>query len=109
MKTKSILIALALALSITSTVFAENNEETSEQFYNRQSAAYYVTGDYVRVRTHPSTDGFIIRELRKGEFVKSFNYDSAPHEDETGMKWHYILMKDGSVGWVCADFLELRE
>lgn len=108
MKTKSIIIGLALALSVASTAFAESNEETSKQFYDRPGAAYLVTGDYVRVRTHPSTYGYIIRELRKGEWVKGFDYNAKPHEDKTGMKWQYILMQDGSVGWICADFLDLR-
>lgn len=108
MKAKSILITLLLTLSCASTVFAESNDETTKQFYDRPGVAYLVTGDYVRVRTHPTTYGYIICELRKGEWVKDFGNNSQAHQDDNGMKWRYIIMKDGHVGWVSADFLDLR-
>lgn len=86
MKAKSLSVTLVLTLSIASTALAEINEETSKHFYDGSGTAYLVSGDYVRVRTHPSTYGYIICELRKGECVKTFNPDEKPHEDETGMK-----------------------
>lgn len=106
MKLKTITLALILTLGVSVTALA--NEETSEEFYNRPGAAYYVKGDYVRVRTHPSTDGYIICEMRKGVWVKDFGSNSPTHKDNTGRLWRYIVMSDGNVGWVCDDYLDWR-
>lgn len=106
MKLKTMILALMLTIGAASTALA--NDTTSQAYYDSPGAAYYVTGDYVRVRTHPTTDGYIICELRKGSWVKDFGGGQKAVQDNTGMKWRYIIMSDGHVGWVCDDFLDWR-
>jgi len=106
MKIKVFLLTFLLTLCVASTVLA--NDEGSKAFYAKAGVTYLVTGDSVRVRTHPTTDGYIICELNKGAVVKDFIKDAQPHEDSSGMKWRYILMEDGHVGWVSADFIESK-
>ncbi len=109
MKIKALSLALLLATGVAATAFAENNEEASKAFFEQKGVAYVLTGDYVRVRTHPSTLGYIICELRKGEIVKNFTANEEPHQDSEGLKWHYVVMKDGNVGWICTNFIELKK
>lgn len=107
MKFKSIILALILTFGIVSTVFA--NDETAKVHFEKLTSAYEVTGDAVRVRTHPTTEGYIICELNKGTLVKSFDYEEEPYKDDSGMKWRYVFMKDGHVGWICADYLKFKK
>lgn len=88
--------------------FCLANEETTNDFWNKPGVAYLVVGDGVRVRTHPTTNGYIICTLSKGEWVKAFNYDSRGVRDSKGLYWKYIVMSNGSVGWIASKYLSLR-
>lgn len=106
MKTKVLVLTLMLFAIVCTTALA--NETTSKEYYDEPGAAHLVIGDYVRVRSHPTTRGYIICELRKGSWVKAFKYSGDPYRDETGREWLYVAMSDGHVGWVCKEFLSLR-
>ena len=106
MKKRFTFILVVMIMLLSNVTLA--NEKTTVEFFEDAGAAYLVVGDNVRVRTHPTLNGYIIRTLSKGEWVKSFNYQTKGVLDTQGIYWKYIIMSDGNVGWVAARYLSLR-
>lgn len=103
---KIFLLFTCSLLFICNVCFA--NDITTKEYTNSPGVAYLVIGDMVHVRTHPSTDGYIICTLPKGSWVKAFDYNSKGIRDNTGMYWKYIIMEDGHVGWIAHPYISLR-
>ena len=61
---------------------------------------YYISGDYVRIRTGAGTSYGIIRELSYGT---SLTILSTSNKD-----WYYVQLSDGTKGYVSSDYISSR-
>ena len=94
---KKFLLTLTLLLCVASSCFAAEECTTKDIFADTTIANVVITGDQLRVRTHPDLDGYIIKKLDKGTVCKFMN----KVDDKNGTdSWIYIIMEDGTVGWV---------
>ena len=102
---KKMLIMLVMLLCIASSCFAAEERTTKEIFADTTIADVVITGDQLRVRTHPDLDGYIIKKLNKGTVCKFMN----KVEDKNGTdSWIYIIMEDGTVGWVFGAYAKIE-
>ena len=91
------LLTFTLLLCVASSCFAAEERTTKDIFADTTIANVVITGDQLRVRTHPDLDGYIIKKLDKGTVCKFMN----KVDDKNGTdSWIYIIMEDGTVGWV---------
>ena len=94
---KKFLLTFTLLLCVASSCFAAEESTTKDIFADTTIANVVITGDQLRVRTHPDLDGYIIKKLDKGTVCKFMN----KVDDKNGTdSWIYIIMEDGTVGWV---------
>ena len=94
---KKMIVLLTMLLCIASSCFAAEERSTKDIFADTTIANVVITGDQLRVRTHPDLDGYIIKKLDKGTVCKFMN----KVDDKNGTdSWIYIIMEDGTVGWV---------
>lgn len=94
---KKFLLTFTLLLCVASSCFAAEERTTKDIFADNTIANVVITGDQLRVRTHPDLDGYIIKKLDKGTVCKFMN----KVDDKNGTdSWIYIIMEDGTVGWV---------
>lgn len=94
---KKFLLTFTLLLCVASSCLAAEERTTKDIFADTTIANVVITGDQLRVRTHPDLDGYIIKKLDKGTVCKFMN----KVDDKNGTdSWIYIIMEDGTVGWV---------
>ncbi|WP_297999929.1 SH3 domain-containing protein [uncultured Phascolarctobacterium sp.] len=105
---KKIVKAIVFLLMIVFSNACFANEQTTKEFFEKPGACYLVLANNVLVRTHPTTNGYIICLLSKGDYVKSFDYNSRGILDSNGIYWKYIVMRNGNIGWVASRYLSLR-
>ena len=102
---KKVLVMLIMLLCIASSCLAAEERTTKEIFADSTIANVVITGDQLRVRTHPDLDGYIIKKLNKGTVCKFMN----KVDDKNGTdSWIYIIMEDGSVGWVFGTYARIE-
>ena len=102
---KRILAMLAMLLCVASACYAAEERTTAEIFADPTIAEVTITGDQLRLRTHPDLDGYIIKKLDKGTVCKFMNRV----EDKNGTdSWVYIILPDGSVGWVFGSYVKIE-
>ena len=91
---KKILVMLAMLLCVAASCFAAEERSTKDIFADSTIADVVITGDQLRVRTHPDLDGYIIKKLNKGTVCKCTNKVEAQYGTDA---WIYIIMEDGAV------------
>ena len=64
---------LAMLLCVAASCFAAEERSTKDIFADSTIADVVITGDQLRVRTHPDLDGYIIKKLDKGTVCKFMN------------------------------------
>ena len=102
---KKMLLMLVTLLCIATSCFAAEERTTKEIFADASIADVVITGDQLRVRTHPDLDGYIIKKLNKGTVCKFMN----KVDDKNGTDfWVYIIMEDGTVGWVFGAYARIE-
>ncbi len=102
---KKMLIILAMLLCVASSGFAAEERTTAEIYADASIADVVITGDQLRLRTHPDLDGYIIKKLKKGTVCKFMN----KVDDKNGTdSWIYIILDDGSVGWVFGAYARIE-
>ena len=70
---KKMIVLLTMLLCIASSCFAAEERSTKDIFADTTIANVVITGDQLRVRTHPDLDGYIIKKLDKGTVCKFMN------------------------------------
>ena len=95
---KKMIVLLTMLLCIASSCFAAEERSTKDIFADTTIANVVITGDQLRVRTHPDLDGYIIKKLDKGTVCKFMN----KVDDK------YIIMEDGTVGWVFGAYARIE-
>lgn len=99
---RKLIVLMALVCSLCSFLAVGHaTSETTTEKYNEGTSMYIVNADDLHVRTHPSTDGYIVCTLSRGEKVCSLG----TLKDDDGDDWYYIIMKDGSIGWVYGTYV----
>lgn len=102
---KKCLLLLAILLCLASSCFAAEERTTKDIFADATIANVTITGDQLRVRTHPDLDGYIIKKLDKGTVCKFMN----KVDDKNGKdSWIYIIMEDGTVGWIFGAYAQIE-
>jgi len=102
---KKILVLAAMLLCLASSCFAAEERTTKDIFADDTIADVLITGDQLRLRTHPDLDGYIITKLSKGTRCKFMNkVDDKNGEDS----WIYVILQDGSVGWVFGAYAKIE-
>lgn len=102
---KKMLLVLTMLLCIASSCFAAEERTTKEIFADASIADVVITGDQLRLRTHPDLDGYIIKKLSKGTVCKFMN----KVDDKNGTDfWVYVILEDGSVGWVFGAYARIE-
>ena len=100
---KKMIVLLTMLLCIASSCFAAEERSTKDIFADTTIANVVITGDQLRVRTHP--DLYIIKKLDKGTVCKFMN----KVDDKNGTdSWIYIIMEDGTVGWVFGAYARIE-
>lgn len=94
-----LVLVLGSLLSWGALGYAEN--QSTQDKYNATQSLYVVNVDGLHVRTHPSTDGYIVCSLSKGDKVCSMG----TLKDEDGDDWYYVIMKSGNIGWVYGKYI----
>ena len=61
---KTLLVVLTMLLCLASSCFAAEERSTKDIFADSTIADVVITGDQLRVRTHPDLDGYIIKKLK---------------------------------------------
>ena len=91
---KKMIVLLTMLLCIASSCFAAEERSTKDIFADTTIANVVITGDQLRVRTHPDLDGYIIKKLDKGTVCKFMN----KVDDKNGTdSWIYIM--DARTRW----------
>ena len=99
------IVLLTMLLCIASSSFAAEERSTKDIFADTTIANVVITGDQLRVRTHPDLDGYIIKKLDKGTVCKFMN----KVDDKNGTdSWIYIIMEDATVGWVFGAYARIE-
>jgi uncharacterized protein YgiM (DUF1202 family) len=102
---KKMIVLLTMLLCIASSCFAAEERSTKDIFADTTIANVVITGDQLRVRTHPDLDGYIIKKLDKGTVCKFMN----KVDDKNGTdSWIYIIMEDGTVGCVFGAYARIE-
>ena len=102
---KKLVLMLAMLLCLSATCFAAEERTTKDIFADASIADVVITGDQLRVRTHPDLDGYIIKKLDKGTVCKFMN----KVDDKNGTySWIYVIMEDGTVGWVFGAYARIE-
>lgn len=102
---KKMLTMMAMLLCIASSCFAAEERTTTEIFTDASVANVVITGDQLRLRTHPDLEGYIIKKLDKGTVCKFMN----KVDDKNGTdSWIYVILEDGSVGWVFGAYARIE-
>ena len=88
---KKMIVLMAMLLCVTASCFAAEERSTKDIFADSTIADVVITGDQLRVRTHPDLDGYIIKKLNKGTVCKFMN----KVEDKNGTdSWIYIIIHE---------------
>ena len=66
---KKFLLTFTLLLCVASSCFAAEERTTKDIFADTTIANVVITGDQLRVRTHPDLDGYIIKKLERTERI----------------------------------------
>ena len=102
---KKILIAFVVSLCMAVSCFAAEERTTKDIYADTTIANVVITGDQLRVRTHPDLEGYIIRKLDKGTVCKFMN----KVDDKNGQdSWIYVILEDGTVGWIFGAYAKIE-
>lgn len=100
-----LVLMIAMMLCLSASCFAAEERTTADIFADASIADVVITGDQLRLRTHPDLDGYIIKKLSKGTVCKFMN----KVEDKNGTdSWIYVILEDGSVGWVFGGYARIE-
>ena len=102
---KKIFLMLTMLLCVASSCLAAEERTTAEIFADTTIANVIITGDQLRVRSHPDLEGYIIRKLDKGTVCKFMNKVDDKNGKDT---WIYLIMEDGAVGWVFGAYAKIE-
>ena len=102
---KRICVMLFLLLCVAMSGFAAEERTTKEIFKDPAVTSVTITGDQLRLRTHPDLDGYIITTLRKGTVCKFMNKVDDKNGEDT---WIYVILPDGMVGWVSGNYVSME-
>ena len=102
---KKVSVILCLLLWVAMSGFAAEERTTKEIFNAPSVACVTITGDQLRLRTHPDLDGYIITTLRKGLVCKFMNKVADKNGEDS---WVYIILPDGTVGWVFGGYVSME-
>lgn len=83
-------------------VFFNSTTKVSGSSDITAGASCYVSGDYVNLRSSPSTSASIITNMRintKATLVSTTLYSGS------GLNWYNIKLTDGTTGYICSDYL----
>jgi uncharacterized protein YgiM (DUF1202 family) len=106
MKMRKLVVLLVVLGSLCSFLaVGQAEDQTTKEKYEATQNLCVVNVDGLHVRTHPSTDGYIICSLTKGDKVCSLG----TVKDEDGEDWYYIIMKSGNIGWVFGQYITVPE
>ena len=111
---KKMIVLLTMLLCIASSCFAAEERSTKDIFADTTIANVVITGDQLRVRTHPDLDGYIIKKLVDGYIIKKLDKGTVCKfmnkvDDKNGTdSWIYIIMEDGTVGWVFGAYARIE-
>ena len=90
---KKMIVLLTMLLCIASSCFAAEERSTKDIFADTTIANVVITGDQLRVRTHPD---LVCKFMNKVD-------------DKNGTdSWIYIIMEDGTVGWVFGAYARIE-
>lgn len=83
-------------------VFFNSTTKTTDSSRITAGASCYVSGDYVNLRSGPSTSDSVITNMRintKATLVSATLYTGS------GLTWYKIKLTDGTAGYICSDYL----
>ncbi len=86
-------------------VFFCNDTKVSDGTGIYKGASFYINDSYVNLRSGPSTSYSIIRSTSYGEtgtLLSSTVYSGS------GLEWYYIKLSDGTVGYMCTDYVTVK-
>ena len=90
---KKVSVILCLLLWVAMSGFAAEERTTKEIFNDPSVASVTITGDQLRLRTHPDLDGYIITTLRKDVYKRQMQrYQLRPARQmrQKNVRWHLV-------------------